>query len=84
MVDNDLCLRPDRESLPKPEQDQFWVILAGTGTGFQAGESWPDFYRIFQTLTNLTSHKRNKNYARIFLVSGRYISDPVKFVIVLF
>ena len=26
----------------------------------------------------------NKNYARIFLVSGRYISDPVKFVIVLF
>ena len=27
---------------------------------------------------------RNKNFARIFLVSGRYISDPVKFVIVLF
>ena len=32
----------------------------------------------------LRGKQNNKNNARIFLVSGRYISDPVKFVIVLF
>ena len=46
---------------------------------------WSVYYEIVHTsfiLLELIAQK-NKNYAHIFLVGGRYISDPVKFTIAL-